>query len=489
MPRRRTLRSRWRARGVALALLCSCGVQEAPEPAWEACANLSAPAIAECSGVIHSRRHPGVLWVHNDSGDLPRLFAVDLSGTLLREVHVDGAQNVDWEDIAADDAGHLYIGDFGNNRNTRQDLLIYVIDEPDPRADSTQSALSVPVQRRIPFHFPEQRAFPDPLERNFDCEALFWDAGWLYVLTKHRSDTRTVLYRVSPQGDSLRAAVRLGEYEIGSQVTSADLANDGRRLVVLSYQYIHVFERPAQGDNFLGGRSQRVLIEARQCEGICFHDDTLLLTNEQREVFCVDLDALLQKGRFLPPAPEVDVPRVTAGAGIAALPAPAGILELRREPWVRREPAQPPSLRLGWSESGLSLHLTCPVDGDVVLGSQRLLQLMLGPEGERPALEPGQCVWEVALHDGEPRIQLLLPRGGRGAAATGHVALERNEGSIDVDALIPLQEQPTAGQTLGFNVIVYQPGTDAALEWSWAGSRSTQPLENPLLWGRVHLQP
>jgi hypothetical protein len=427
--------------------------------------------------------------VHNDSGDLPRLFAVDFSGTLLREVHIEGAQNVDWEDIAADDAGRLYIGDFGNNRNTRKDLVIYVIDEPDPRADSTQSALTVPVQRRIPFHFPEQRAFPDPGERNFDCEALFWDAGSLYLLTKHRSDTQTALYRVSLQGDSLRSAVRLGEYEIGSQVTSADLSNDGRRLAVLSYQYIHVFERPEQGDNFLGGRSQRVLIEGRQCEGICFHDDTLLLTNEQREVFCIDIDTLLQQGSFLPLPPEVAVPRVATGSGIAALPPPAGSLELHREPWARGDPAQPPRLRLGWSESGLSLHLVCPVSRDVVLGSQPLLQLMVGPQGERPALEPGQRVWEVALHDGEARIQLLLPRGSRGPTAAGRVALERKEGSIEVEASIPLREQPTAGQTLGFNVIVHQPGTGAAVEWSWAGSHSTQPLENPLLWGRVHLEP
>ncbi|MFO0950915.1 MAG: hypothetical protein U0835_07120 [Isosphaeraceae bacterium] len=61
-----------------------------------------------------SRRHPGVFWVHNDSGNPPRLFAVRVDGSLIREYAVQ-APNVDWEDIAVDDEGHLYLGDIGNN--------------------------------------------------------------------------------------------------------------------------------------------------------------------------------------------------------------------------------------------------------------------------------------------------------------------------------------------------------------------------------------
>ncbi len=38
----------------------------------------------------------------------------------------------DWEDIAIDDAGHLYLGDIGNNDAKRDTLFVYEIDEPNP---------------------------------------------------------------------------------------------------------------------------------------------------------------------------------------------------------------------------------------------------------------------------------------------------------------------------------------------------------------------
>ena len=43
----------------------------------------TSPKITECSGLAVSRKNPGVLWVHNDSGDSARLFAVKEDGTLL----------------------------------------------------------------------------------------------------------------------------------------------------------------------------------------------------------------------------------------------------------------------------------------------------------------------------------------------------------------------------------------------------------------------
>jgi hypothetical protein len=92
---------------------------------------LEHPAICEASGIVASRRYPGIFWVHNDSGNPPALFAVKRDGTLVREYTV-GAPNIDWEDIAIDDAGHLYLGDIGNNGGLLPIRSIYRIDEPDP---------------------------------------------------------------------------------------------------------------------------------------------------------------------------------------------------------------------------------------------------------------------------------------------------------------------------------------------------------------------
>ncbi len=37
-------------------------------------------AIDEASGLAHSRRNPGILYTQNDSGDAPRVFAIDEQG-------------------------------------------------------------------------------------------------------------------------------------------------------------------------------------------------------------------------------------------------------------------------------------------------------------------------------------------------------------------------------------------------------------------------
>ena len=34
------------------------------------------PAVVELSGIVASRAHPGVLWVHNDSGGAPAVYAL-----------------------------------------------------------------------------------------------------------------------------------------------------------------------------------------------------------------------------------------------------------------------------------------------------------------------------------------------------------------------------------------------------------------------------
>ena len=39
--------------------------------------------ISEMSGIARSQRFPGAYWVHNDSGDDARLFAVDASGAVF----------------------------------------------------------------------------------------------------------------------------------------------------------------------------------------------------------------------------------------------------------------------------------------------------------------------------------------------------------------------------------------------------------------------
>jgi len=58
------------------------------------------PDITESSGIVASRRFPGVFWTHNDDGGQPVLYAIGKRGQALGRVAVDGVTVKDWEDIA-----------------------------------------------------------------------------------------------------------------------------------------------------------------------------------------------------------------------------------------------------------------------------------------------------------------------------------------------------------------------------------------------------
>src|SRR5260370_26880993 len=113
---------------ILVLLLLSGGTAAGP---LEPLGKLDDRAIREGSGLVQSRRHPGIFWVHNDSGNPPALFAVRRDGSLVREYRVS-VPNIDWEDIATDDRGHLFIGEIGNNNGWLPVPAVYQIDEPEP---------------------------------------------------------------------------------------------------------------------------------------------------------------------------------------------------------------------------------------------------------------------------------------------------------------------------------------------------------------------
>ena len=488
------LRGGWR-RVAAFALLIAIDCQP-NQLSWSACRRIGAAQVDECSGVERGR--DGVLWVHNDSGDSARFFALDPSGALLAEVRVDGARNVDWEDITRDDAGHLYLGDFGNNRNARRDLCVYVVDEPDVRA-TAGGIVHIPVLRTLPFRYADQTAYPDPEQLNFDCEAMFWDAGALWLLTKHRSDIATTLYRLDPAAQGEQVLEPLASADIGSPVTAADCSADGRVLAVLSYQYLHVFDRPAAGGTHLRGPVHALLIEGRQCEGLCFDGDRLLFTNEQRDIHCLPLAYARTRDRYLPRSPVADVPGVIVRLDGQALEwdGDDGLLEFVRSDraaagLAAAAAADVPQVRLGWDAGGLLVHARFrPRRG----GAQPVLYLMLGPDtGDRPCLSAGQMAWAavwaadtLALVPASPEIGQPPCVAPLGPPAVATVTRAGSTGGIDFEAHVPVAGRAAlaGGERFRVNVVVLDA---AATETAWAAVLDMQPLGNPLLWGHAVLR-
>jgi hypothetical protein len=98
--------------------------------------------LPEASGVAASRRTPGVLWAHNDSGE-PLVFALNEQGAVTGRVRVTGARVEDWEDIAVGPCAQgscLYIADVGDNSGNRDHVTVYRVPEPSPQDSSTAPA-------------------------------------------------------------------------------------------------------------------------------------------------------------------------------------------------------------------------------------------------------------------------------------------------------------------------------------------------------------
>ncbi len=286
---------------------------EIDEVTLEPCGRLEFEAIRESSGIVKSRMWPDVFWTHNDSGDTARIFAVQADGKVIMPrgrrdspetfagIEILDAVNVDWEDIAADDRGNLLIGAFGNNCHARRDLAVYMVPEPEPTIRSNTRALC-----KIGFHFPDQTEFPDP-DSNFNVEALFHARGKIYIIARTdwskaegKRDGKgrlASLYRMDATDPTQSNVLPLiARMRMPDGVSAADASPDGRRLAVLTYSAVWLFEKPHGSDNYFRGRTLRLPVEARQSEAICFDGSDLLITNEQRDVYRLPVDRLIPVG-------------------------------------------------------------------------------------------------------------------------------------------------------------------------------------------------
>lgn len=259
---------------------------------------LNLKLVPECSALWASPSRPGVFWTLSDSGAKPAITPIRADGTLVPvarsfwgTVTLKGAGNVDWEAVTGDAAGNMIVGDVGNNVSRRKELALYLFKEPAP------GVTEVAEVRKVAFVWPDQTAFPDP-ELSHDCEAMFLLRGKLYLLTKHRRDTLTDLWRADIPAVGDRATLtKLARFDVGGMVTDACLSPDQKRLAILTYRNVWVFDVPAVGEDFFRAPALHAPISppmlSFQVEGCSWVDDGhLLLGSEQGDLFRVALTDL-----------------------------------------------------------------------------------------------------------------------------------------------------------------------------------------------------
>ncbi|HEU4900403.1 MAG TPA: hypothetical protein VFX88_22975 [Actinomycetota bacterium] len=198
------------------------------------------------SGIVASKRYPGVLWAIRDRGGQDRpgrpqnaLYAYKVTDGRVGKVAGAPFKAVpmpiparDWEDIGRDSDGNLWIADIGNNECDRTDTALHKVREPDPAA--AEPAELVATYR---YRFPD----PPPGCAGRNAEAMFLVDDVPYLIDKAE---RSTLYRfpsLDPDGAVTLEKVGVLAGQVAN-LSGADLSSDRSRLAVDTHTVLYVYQ-------------------------------------------------------------------------------------------------------------------------------------------------------------------------------------------------------------------------------------------------------
>jgi MYXO-CTERM domain-containing protein len=270
----------------------------------EEVATLQDDRINEASGLAASWTNPGILWVHNDSGDSPRIFALDHAGETVTVVNLADVTAPDWEDMAVgpcaedDPTPCVYVADIGDNDAERNDVALLRFPEPD-LGQNPPDTLEVESVDRIEFTYAEGPR---------DAETLLIhpvDAR-IFVVDKTAGDPSN-LWRVQWEDDSTAqkvASTSTGEdFIFGNRVTGGDFSPDGTEFSIRTYNYLYTYcgEDPVAA--FTEEPSSVIPVNLKQSEALTYARDgeSIWTTTEVVENIPAPLVRL---SPLTPPTPE-----------------------------------------------------------------------------------------------------------------------------------------------------------------------------------------
>ncbi|MCW3162680.1 hypothetical protein [Chryseobacterium oryctis] len=240
--------------------------------------------LKEVSGIALSQDKK-TIWAIEDQGNKNVVYGLDMQGNQIADVLVTDAINNDWEDITKDEQGNLYLGDFGNNDNERQNLSILKIDLKNISQKNTK------VLQTTKFRYEGQTEFP-PKKSNwlYDCEAFVEMNGNFYLFTKNRSkgfDGTFLVFQIpNKEGDfeaKLIGKLKLNGKYSDAAITSAAINSTKDKIVLLTHKNIHILSGFTAND-FNSAKIEKIALEHNsQKEAVVFLDDKTLLIADEKD--------------------------------------------------------------------------------------------------------------------------------------------------------------------------------------------------------------
>lgn len=210
--------------------------------------------LDETSGIAASSAHTGLYYVHNDSGDTSRFFAVDSQGKLKGLYYFDGDHSLpglgvqDCEDIAVSTgpeagASYVYIGDIGDNNAARKYITVYRIKEP--AVPSSGASINTPASA-VYLKYPDgprdaETLMADPVEK------------LLYIVSKREDTVRIYTAPLNfTANDTLVLTKRASLYVEGSGegkwIVAGDISQNGQQVLLKSYTKVYYWKRSSNAE-------------------------------------------------------------------------------------------------------------------------------------------------------------------------------------------------------------------------------------------------
>lgn len=220
------------------------------------------------------------LYTFNDSGNPAELYEIDkTSGKILHTLKVN-AENKDWEALT-NDGENFYIGEFGNNAGTREDLKIFKIPFKNNllQNDSLQT---------ISFYYPEQKDFtPKNIATDFDLESMIYLNGKLHIFTKEWASKSTTHYSLDPDNFEKQPAQKVESFKTGFMISDAYYYD--KKLYVVGYTkktevFLMIFTESEPGIFFKNSPRKLYLgsaLSIGQIEGIAVDENGIYISGEK----------------------------------------------------------------------------------------------------------------------------------------------------------------------------------------------------------------
>ncbi|MEM5563825.1 hypothetical protein WNY78_01855 [Psychroserpens sp. AS72] len=226
------------------------------------------PSSLHETSAIEVVKNKKIVWIIEDAGNKNHLYGFNTKMKLTKNIEIENAENIDWEDLTSDNLGNIYIGDFGNNSKERENFTIYKISNPEKARKKTSAEV-------INFSLPEDM-------KSADFESFFLFKNNFYIFTK--DDKKCELLKVPNQiGDHV--ASYISEVKLkgkNTKVTSADISDDGKIVVLLNHDRLWKLTKFKSDDFFNGTIEELNFDHDTQKEGInLIGMKKVLLTDEK----------------------------------------------------------------------------------------------------------------------------------------------------------------------------------------------------------------